>query len=34
MLTSKTVDEFDDKNRNLFDLNPSSNKAQIMKEAA
>jgi hypothetical protein len=34
MLTSKTNDEFNDKTRNIFDLNPSANKAKIMKEAA
>lgn len=34
MLTSKTNDEFNDNKRNIFDLNPSANKAKIMKEAA
>lgn len=34
MLTSKTDDQFNDKTRNIFDLNPSTDKQQIMKEAA
>jgi hypothetical protein len=34
MLTSKTNDEFNDSSRNIFDLNPSSDKSKIMKEAA
>jgi hypothetical protein len=34
MLTSKSENELNNKERNLFDLNPSSDKEMIMKEAA
>jgi hypothetical protein len=34
ILTSKTLEELEDKKRSLFDLNPSADKQKIMDEAA